>query len=106
MRLRLKDPRGIFYDPATGLRLDQGSVVEVSSVGRLTQEWLNSGGIVLVDEPDNPPVIPAIVITEEPAELSDATPTMESLPKFSVSSESPPPSPKETTKKRRGRSRK
>ena len=48
-KVKLADRSGIFYDPETGFRVQRAQVVELAEpVGRLTREWLNGGGLVIV----------------------------------------------------------
>ena len=109
MKLRLRDTKGgIFYDPATGLRLDHDKVVVVSSIrGKLTQDWLNSGGIVIVkDEDTNSLSFSAMEKEEKQADPVNDIPTTEDPPKFSDAFKMGPPPSKPQVKRGRGRPRK
>jgi len=63
MKLRLRDPLGIFYDPETCLRIRMNQVVDVTDMGRLTRDWLNSGGLVIVKDKPEKTVLSQAVAT-------------------------------------------
>jgi hypothetical protein len=64
--LRLKNQKTCFTDPETLLTIVCDDVVPyVPPVGRMTRQWLNGGGLVMFDVPDDPPEDEAVELTPE-----------------------------------------
>ena len=76
MLIQLKTKTGMFYDPETKLRLRGDEIKEVKHVGYQTRLRMNSGGIAMVDKPEDVklPVVAEPVIVEpiiEPVIIED-----------------------------------
>lgn len=60
----------MFYDPDTKLRLRGDEIKEVRHVGYQTRLRMNSGGIIMVSEPEDselpPVIIEQVIAVEEP----------------------------------------
>ena len=67
MLIQLKTKTGMFYDPETKLRLRGDEIKEVKHVGYQTRLRMNSGGIAMVDKPEDVklPVVAEPVIIED-----------------------------------------
>ncbi len=62
MLVKLKDPRGIFYDPQTGFSIVADEVKPLPPLlGDLTRRWLNAGGIIKVSQS---PSVEELTVTE------------------------------------------
>jgi len=86
-RIKLKDPSGMFRDPATGQTVIKGEEADlIEPVGRLTQDWLNAGGLLLVN-PDKKPLAPKL----PPAEDGNVTDEGSALLDSDVTASPPPP---------------
>lgn len=100
-RIKLADPSGTFTDPQTGQRVSRSQIVDlIEPVGKLTQDWLNHGGLVFVKTEEKRPPAPK---PSSPAEVRSTEPADSILLDANTAPPPPPPEepkPQETHKKR------
>lgn len=95
-QVKLKDPSGMFVDHETGFRVKLREEKPLEEpIGRLTREWMNAGGLVLVKHVEK--TVSADEMPEESSQmepLGDATP-LDGEEDVSTPSPSLPPLPDE-----------